>query len=77
MKPEQKLILDYVGLTEWDDNQKISMLNTVNAFQTDPIKIKYDEYGHAIDPTIEMVTKTLKEMLNDKELIKTLTNETR
>lgn len=77
MKPEQKLILDYVGLTEWDDNQKISMLNTVNAFQTDPIKIKYDKYGHAIDPNIEMVTKTLKEMLNDKELIKILTDETK
>ena len=74
---DKQLILDYVGLEEWDDNQKISMLNTVNAFQTDSIKINYDKYGFAIDPTIEMVTKTLKEMLNDKELIKTLRDETR
>ena len=68
----KELILGYVGLTEWDDNQKISMLNTVNAFQTDPIKIKYDKYGFAIDPNIEMVETTLKEMLEDKELIKAL-----
>ena len=77
MKPDKELILDYLSLDSWDDNQKISMLNTVAAFQTDPIRIKYNIYGHAIDPNIEMVTKTLKEMLNDKELIKTLRDETR
>jgi hypothetical protein len=75
MNEDKKLILDYVGLEEWNDNQKISMLNTVAAFQTNPIKIKYDKYGHRIDPRIEVKQMTLKDLLNDKELIKTLRNE--
>ena len=74
---DKELILNYVGLEEWDDNQKISYLSTATAFQTNPIKIKHDKYGYRIDPSIKMVAKTLKEMIEDKELIKSLKDERR
>ena len=72
---DKELLMNHLGLEEWNGEKKVSMLNTVSAFQTNPIKLRYDKYGHQIDPCIEVKETTLKDLLEDKEFIKSIRNK--